>query len=88
MTISDSEPILEADEYCVVCLEVLRLGICELPGGLRLTVCERCHDGPKLREWLEREMERFLDESPDYERLPNGNFRRIKQRSSSTHPRR
>jgi hypothetical protein len=77
-SLNSETPIYEAGEYCECC------GRTELLGEMwwddmseKIIVCQPCHsDMPKLKAWVMAEMERFLEESPEYERLPNGNWRK------------
>lgn len=53
-----------------------------MPGDATFTVCVWCHeDKRRLQEWLAGLLKQVLDESPDYEPLPNGNYKYIGQRS-------
>lgn len=73
-TISDGEIILEEHECCAVCGGTVNLGLFDS----EITVCGGCYSGGRFQEWLEIEIEKAVAESPDFERLPNGNYRRIK----------
>lgn len=77
-TVSDSQPIFEEHECCAVCGGTVNLGLFDDA----ITVCGGCYYGGRFQEWLEVQIERAVSESPDFERLPNGNFRRIKPLSS------
>lgn len=64
---SDNTPVYEPGDYCEICLGVERLGTATFPGDAQFTICESCHsDEPKFKEWFVRELEEFLNESPDY----------------------
>lgn len=73
-TIGDGEPIFEEHECCAVCGGTVNLGLFDDS----ITVCGSCYSGGRFQEWLEVEIQRAVEESPDFEKLPNGGFRRIK----------
>jgi hypothetical protein len=67
-------------DTCDVCGTPHRLGKMTLPGDATFTVCVWCHeDKDRLQKWLAGLMKQALDESPDYEPLPNGNYKYIGQ---------
>lgn len=71
-------PVYEPGEYCVVCCGTVGLGTMTLPGDNDFTVCAWCHeDKPRLQAWLAQLMQEVLEESPDYERLPDGKYRHV-----------
>lgn len=69
----NTEPVYEEGEYCEVCGSVVNLGIWDD----HVTVCGICYKGGKFEAWLVVELERALAASADFERLPNGGYRRI-----------
>jgi hypothetical protein len=72
-SIPDATLILEDGDDCEVCGGTDNLGL----WNETITVCQSCHDDGKFQEWFVREMEAALTESPDYEQLPNGNWKYI-----------
>lgn len=73
-SISDGEPIFEEHEVCAVCGGTVNLGLFDE----EITVCGSCYIGGRFQTWLEDQIECALEQSPDFERLPNGGFRRVK----------
>lgn len=73
-TVSDGELIFEEHEVCAVCGGTVNLGLFDE----QITVCGACYSGGRFQEWLEIEIEKAVEASPDFERLPSGGFRRIK----------
>lgn len=72
------KPLTRGGAYCEVCGSPDLLGELWWEGmESMLIICQSCHDDlPKLRAWVIREMVAWLESNPDYERLPNGNWRR------------
>ncbi len=73
--LSPDTPILEEDDFCEPCGGHAHVIVATLPAGLKFKVCRRCFDGGRFQEWFAAELEKILEESPDYERLPDGRYR-------------
>jgi hypothetical protein len=75
---NDSTPLYMPGEYCDVCGATERLGKLTLRDTLTLTVCVWCHeDKRRVQEWLAGEMEKALEASHEYKRLPDGNWAHV-----------
>lgn len=66
-SVSDAEPIFEENECCVACGGTVNVGLFDDV----VPVCGPCYANGRFKEWFIAETEKALDESPDYERLPN-----------------
>jgi hypothetical protein len=71
--VADHEPIYEEHECCAVCGGTVNLGLFDD----EISVCGGCYKGGRFQTWLENEIEKALEESPDFERLRSGGFRRV-----------
>jgi hypothetical protein len=84
----DSTLVYEPGEYCEICLGTARLGKWHPPpvgADEGFTICAWCYeDEPKFKAWFMQMMEEALEESPEYEKMPDGTWKRVEDAPSAS----
>lgn len=76
------DAVYEEDEYCAKCLSTADLGAWRGPDDgdsedAGMMVCQSCWDDQEgFKQWFLEQMMDYLDNSGEYVKLPNGQYRR------------
>jgi hypothetical protein len=69
------EQLMEPCEKCGKIAEGARL---MLPADVEITLCQECYgDTESLKCWFAIELEKAISESDEFEKLPDGKWRRV-----------
>ncbi len=64
-------------EPCEKCGKSAMGGRLTLPADVEIILCQQCHDDTdSLTEWLAVELEKAISESSEFEKMPDGKWRR------------